>query len=104
MAFDQSTSREYGRAAEPASHACLCRDRRLIQPTTVGLPAMRTDPRPRAVLAGARFRRQPAEHDCVAGDRGYDAEAIRSGLRARRILPLLAMRRTTHGSGLGTWR
>ena len=29
---------------------------------------------------------------------------IRSGLRTRGILPLLAMRRTKHGSGLGTWR
>ncbi len=26
------------------------------------------------------------------------------GLRTRGILPLLAMRRTKHGSGLGTWR
>ena len=34
------------------------------------------------------------------GDRGYDAEAIRSGLRTRGILPRLAMRRTNHGSGL----
>ena len=30
--------------------------------------------------------------------------AIRSGLRARHILPLLAMRRTKHGSGLARWR
>jgi hypothetical protein len=41
---------------------------------------------------------------CVLGDRGYDAAAIRRGLRARHILPLLAMRRTTHGSGWGQWR
>ena len=27
---------------------------------------------------------------CVLGDRGYDAAAIRHGLRARHILPLLA--------------
>jgi PAS domain S-box-containing protein len=40
----------------------------------------------------------------VVGDRGYDAEAIRSGLRTRGVLPLLATRRTKHGSGLGTWR
>jgi transposase len=40
----------------------------------------------------------------VLGDRGYDAEAIRKGLRARHILPLLAMRNTEHGSGLGRWR
>jgi len=42
--------------------------------------------------------------DCVLGDRGYDAAAIRCGLRARHIRPLLARRRTTHGSGLGRWR
>jgi transposase len=41
---------------------------------------------------------------CVLGDRGYDAAAIRRGLRARHILPLLAMRRAKHGSGLGRWR
>ena len=42
--------------------------------------------------------------DCVLGDRAYDAEAIRNGLRVRHILPLRAMRRTKHGSGLGRWR
>jgi transposase len=42
--------------------------------------------------------------DCVVGDRGYDAAGIRQGLRTRGILPLLAMRRTPHGSGLGRWR
>jgi transposase len=42
--------------------------------------------------------------DCVLGDRGYDAAAIRRGLRARHIEPLVAMRRTKHGSGLGRWR
>jgi transposase len=40
----------------------------------------------------------------VLGDRGYDAETIRRALRARHIVPLLAMRRTTHCSGLGRWR
>ncbi len=42
--------------------------------------------------------------DCLVGDRGYDAEAIRVGLRARHIVPLLAKRNTEHGSGLGRWR
>lgn len=40
----------------------------------------------------------------MLGDRAYDAEHIRRGLRARHILPLLAMRNTEHGSGLGRWR
>jgi transposase len=48
-----------------------------------------------------RPRQRP---DCVLGDRGYDAATIRRGLRARRIVPLLAMRRSEHGSGLGRWR
>jgi transposase len=42
--------------------------------------------------------------DCVMGDRGYDAEAIRRGLRDRGIIPFLAKRNTDHGSGLGRWR
>jgi transposase len=48
-----------------------------------------------------RPRHRPA---CMLGDRGYDAKAIRQGLRARHILPLLAKRNTEHGSGLGRWR
>jgi transposase len=48
-----------------------------------------------------RPRRRP---DCVLGDRAYDAEAIRQGLRVRHILPLIAVRRTKHGSGLGRFR
>ena len=42
--------------------------------------------------------------DCIVGDRGYDAEAIRQGLRARHIVPWLAKRNTEHGSGPGRWR
>jgi transposase len=39
-----------------------------------------------------------------SGIADYGAAAIRRGLRARRIEPLVAMRRTKHGSGLGRWR
>jgi hypothetical protein len=39
--------------------------------------------------------------NCLMGDRAYDAEKIRRVLRARHILPLLAMRNMEHGSGLG---
>jgi transposase len=42
--------------------------------------------------------------DCVLGDRGYDAESIRQGLRDSRTIPFLAKRNTEHGSGLGRWR
>ncbi len=48
-----------------------------------------------------RPRQRP---DCVFGDRGYDAEAIRQGLRDRGIIPFLAKRNAEHGSGLGQWR
>jgi transposase len=40
----------------------------------------------------------------VLEDRGYDAAALRRGLRARHIVPWLAMRGREHGSGLGRWR
>jgi transposase len=53
-------------------------------------------------LQGKRGR--PRRHpDRVVGDRGYDAAGIRQSLRARHIVPWLAMCRTTHGSGLGRW-
>lgn len=54
-------------------------------------------------LHGARGRPRQRP-DCVLGDRGYDAAAIRRGLWARQIVPWVAMRRTAHGSGLGRWR
>ena len=40
----------------------------------------------------------------LQGDRGYDSEPHRERLRARGIAPVLAKRRTPHGSGLGTVR
>ena len=55
-------------------------------------------------LQGKRGGRPRHRPDCVLGDRGYDAESIRQGLRERGILPLLAMRNTGHGSRLGRWR
>jgi transposase len=48
-----------------------------------------------------RPRRRP---DRVQGDRGYDAEGNREGLRGRGIEPVLAERNTGHGSGLGVFR
>jgi len=48
-----------------------------------------------------RPRRRP---DRVQGDRAYDSEPHRRWLRWRRIEPVLAKRRTAHGSGLGTTR
>src|SRR6195952_5716781 len=40
----------------------------------------------------------------VFADRGYDSEAHRRKLRDRGIKPVLAKRRTEHGSGLGKYR
>lgn len=48
-----------------------------------------------------RPRSRPA---IVQGDRAYDSEPHRRQLRRRGIRPLLAKRRTPHGSGLGTTR
>lgn len=48
-----------------------------------------------------RPRRRPR---AVQGDRAYDSQPHRRQLRARGIRPILARRRTAHGSGLGTTR
>jgi transposase len=42
--------------------------------------------------------------DAVQGDRAYDSEPHRNLLRNRGIRPILAKRRTAHGSGLGVHR
>ena len=48
-----------------------------------------------------RPRQRP---DCVQGDRAYDSEPHRQALREHGITPILARRRTPHGSGLGVFR
>jgi transposase len=48
-----------------------------------------------------RPRRRP---DRVQGDRAYDSQPHRRQLRQRHIVPVLARRRTEHGSGLGVYR
>lgn len=48
-----------------------------------------------------RPRRRP---EVVQGDRGYDSEPHRQWLRSLGIQPVLAQRRTEHGSGLGATR
>ncbi|WP_180736505.1 IS5 family transposase [Paraburkholderia sp. PGU19] len=40
----------------------------------------------------------------IYGDRGYDSDAHRKRLRDRDIRPVIARRRTEHGSGLGKFR
>ena len=46
-------------------------------------------------------RRRP---DRVQGDRAYDSAPHRDALRRLGIIPILAHRRTAHGSGLGVFR
>lgn len=41
------------------------------------------------------------EPERLQGDRGYDSEPVRQGLRGPGITPVLAARHTEHGSGLG---
>jgi len=48
-----------------------------------------------------RPRKRP---QAVQGDRGYDSQPHRDELKRRGIRPLLAKRRTPHGSGLGKSR
>ena len=48
-----------------------------------------------------RPRQRPKQ---VYGDRGYDSEPLRRWLRTIGIRPVLAKRRTPHGSGLGRYR
>lgn len=48
-----------------------------------------------------RPRRRPER---VQGDRAYDSQSHRKELRKRGIQPVLARRRTEHGSGLGIYR
>ena len=46
-------------------------------------------------------RRRP---DTVVADRGYDSNPHRDQLVLRGIEPIIARRKTTHGSGLGRYR
>lgn len=48
-----------------------------------------------------RPRQKP---DVVIADRGYDHDKYRRLLRARGIRPVIARRKTAHGSGLGRQR
>jgi transposase len=48
-----------------------------------------------------RPRQRPS---LLLADRGYDSKAHRQALRARGIRPVIARRKTAHGSGLGSDR
>ena len=63
------------------------------------LPLVDAVPRVRGKRGRPRRR-----FDRVQGDRGYDSEPHRRQLRARGSRPLLAKRKTAHGSGLGVYR
>lgn len=63
------------------------------------LPLVRAIP----PLRGKRGRPR-CRPERVQGDRAYDSEPHRRFLRALRIKPVLAKRRTKHGSNLGVYR
>ena len=63
------------------------------------LPLVDTSPRSAGNPGDPRCR-----PDKVLGDRGYDSDPHRRELRRRGIEPILAQRRTPHGSGLGGFR
>jgi transposase len=67
--------------------------------STQALPLLDAIPPLQGLRGRPRFR-----PDCLLGGRAYDAQKIRRALRARHILPLLAMRNTENLSGLGRWR
>jgi transposase len=48
--------------------------------------------------------RPRAKPDAVIADRGYDHDKYRRLLRSRGITPMIARRKTAHGSGLGRQR
>ena len=54
-------------------------------------------------IRGARGR-PPQRPKVIYADRGYDSDAHRQRLRERGIKPVIARRRTEHGSGLGKFR
>jgi transposase len=69
-----------------------------LQPLVASIPPVRGK--------RGRPRRRPKalQGDRVQGDRGYDAEPHRRWLWQQGIRPVLARRRTAHGSGLGVSR
>jgi transposase len=114
--FDQSSFWGEQTGPNPTDRAKLGSKRHLIcdgqsVPLAIQLTGANRNDSPQALalvdaipsLQGARGRPRHRP-DCVLGDRGYDAEVIRQGLRDRGIVPLLALRNTEHGSGLGRWR
>jgi transposase len=64
-----------------------------VFPVLTGMPPVGGKPGPK--------RQRP---DRLQGDRGYDSEPVRQLLRWLGINPVLAARRTEHGSGLGVFR
>jgi hypothetical protein len=85
-----------------------CRDRYLIQPTTVGPPAILIDTRPSAVLACARFGRQPSRSARHSSDGffrspGVEPQQLRRGrCRNRRHMTIRPVPSNAHVPGSGT--
>jgi hypothetical protein len=84
-----SREREWPRRRFQTSHSRRCEWRpRQCHPD-------RSEPQRRYPIAAARR--------CHCADRGYDSEPHRRKLRQRGIEPVIAKRRTEHGSGLGNF-
>lgn len=95
---------------KPGSKISLLTDAKGVPIVARVVPANRNDTRETIPLldqippmAGQRGRprRWPER---LQGDRGFDCEADRREIRRRHIIPILAKRRTPHGSGLGKFR
>lgn len=63
------------------------------------VPLLERVPAVRGKVGRPRFR-----PDAVIADRGYDHDSHRRLVRARGVKPVIARRRTEHGSGLGRYR
>jgi transposase len=57
-----------------------------------------------APIRGVRGRPSLQKPNVIYADRGYDSEPHRRKVRERGIKPVIAKRRTGHGSGLGKFR
>jgi transposase len=108
-AGDRTSPNPTDRAKRGSKRHLICDGRGV--PLAVRLTGANRNDSQEALALVMRFRPSQGERgrprcrpESGLGDRGYDAAAIRRGLRVRHIVPWLAMRRTEHGSGLGRWR
>ena len=109
--FNRSTSCGTALVSSSVAHGS-CRDRCLIQPTTVDPPAILTNTRPCAVLARARFRCHPAQCRVRAMTVKIALEikelqprsaAVQNSVRSRHSRRIVPIRRSTNGCDSGAY-